>query len=126
MIEPSFGANPFNLRLVQHCPVCRAESASAKVEILEELGSSFLAYLSCVRCGSSLIVRVITMPQGLVGNAILTDLSSEEVVRFSEVGAVGEDFVLGTWQALAQPSWLASLGVSRSQPRRLPRASAGE
>lgn len=109
MFDQDFAANPFNLRLVQRCPVCKAEQASAQLEILEELGSSFLAYLSCSRCGSSLIVRVMTMPQGLVGNAILTDLSSEEVVRFTGAPAMTADEVLAVWQGLRGDDYLTQI-----------------
>jgi transcription elongation factor Elf1 len=114
------GNTPFNLRLVQRCPVCKAEQASAQVEILEEMGASFLAYLSCARCGASLIVRVMTLPQGLVGNAILTDLTAEEVLRFASQGNVAADDVLDVWQSLSGGGFLAELGPAVQQPKRLP------
>ena len=96
--------------------MCRAEQVTANVEILEEVGSGFLAYLSCTRCGASLIVRVAAMPQGLVGNAILTDLSSDEVVRFALTSNVTPDDVLATWELATSPSLLAAIGLPLPVP----------
>lgn len=116
MFDQEFAPNPFNLRLTQRCPVCKADQASAQLEILEELGSSFLAYLSCSRCGAALIVRVMTMPQGLVGNAILTELSSDEVMKFAGSPIVSHDDVLEVWQTVKDGSYLSFL-TSRNLPK---------
>lgn len=93
--------SPFNVRLMQRCPMCRAEQVSANVDILEEGAAGFLAFLSCTKCGASLIVRVAAMPQGLVGNAILTDLTSDEVARFTDGCDVTADDVLEAWDLAA-------------------------
>lgn len=106
-MDHDFSANPFNVRLMQRCPMCRAEQVSANVDILEEGAGGFLAYLSCTKCGASLIVRVAALPQGLVGNAILTDLESDEVSRFAGGEDVGADDVLDAWE-LAGSSRLAA------------------
>jgi transcription elongation factor Elf1 len=111
MFDHDLNANPFNIRMMQRCPMCRAEQVSANVEILEEVGSGFLAYLSCTRCGASLIVRVAAMPQGLVGNAILTDLSSDEVVRFATTDNVSADDVLQAWELGTSEKLLAAIGL---------------
>lgn len=75
--------NKHSIRLVQNCPVCDRKYRENKVQIIDEHGNSFLAYMTCTFCRSNIIVRVISMPQGLVGSAILTDLSPEEVLKFS-------------------------------------------
>lgn len=127
MFDQEFASNPFNLRLVQRCPVCKADQASAQLEILDELGNSFLAYLSCSHCGAALIVKVMTMPQGLVGNAILTELSSDEVLKFAGSPVVSQDDVLEVWQAVKEGSYLTFLNswhLPKYRPvRRLPKGS---
>ncbi len=84
----------FSLKLVQKCPVCNNDYSTGKIQILEEEGNSFLAYLTCSQCNSSILIRVMTMPHGLVGNAILTDLSSDEVIYFKEVTDISSNDVL--------------------------------
>ena len=93
--------NKHSIRLVQNCPVCNRKYQPNRVQIIDEFGNSFLAYLTCNFCQSNLIVKVISMPQGLVGNAILTDLSPEEVLRFSDAVAVSGDDILNVHQSLS-------------------------
>lgn len=111
-MEHDFNASPFNVRLMQRCPMCRAEQVSANVDILEEGAGGFLAYLSCTRCGASLIVRVAAMPQGLVGNAILTDLESDEVSRFAAAEDVSADDVLDAWDMATSGRLLPAVRAS--------------
>ncbi|MBT3690102.1 hypothetical protein HOE31_02445 [bacterium] len=84
----------FSLKLVQKCPVCSNDYTTGKIQILEEEGNSFLAYLTCSFCSSSILIRVMSMPHGLVGNAILTDLAADEVMFFSEENTVSSNDVL--------------------------------
>jgi len=82
------------LRLIQKCPVCGSDYTEGRIEILDEDEKSFLVYLSCGFCSSGLIVRVMTLPHGLIGNAILTDLAAPEVLSFSESPTVLGNHVL--------------------------------
>jgi hypothetical protein len=70
------------------------------VQIIDERGNSFLAYLTCAFCHSNLIVRVMSLPQGLIGSAILTDLLPTEVLRFSEDPPLSLDDILAVHQAM--------------------------
>lgn len=92
----------FSLRLIQKCPVCNHDYLEGKIQILEEADSSFLAYLTCGHCHSSLIVRVMTLPHGMVGNAILTDLSSNEVIKFADGEVLSSNEVLDVHQELSK------------------------
>ena len=92
----------FSLRLVQKCPVCNSDYSTGRIQILDEEGNSFLAYLTCTHCNSSILVRVLTLPQGLVGNAILTDLASDEVMTFSIEKKITSDEVLAIHDFLSK------------------------
>lgn len=92
----------FSMKLIQKCPVCSQDYLEGKIQILEEGEGSFLAYLTCANCHSSIIVRVMTLPHGLVGNAILTDLASEEVGKFAEAEIVNSNDVLDGYQEIAK------------------------
>ncbi|MBU1036962.1 hypothetical protein KKF32_02915 [Patescibacteria group bacterium] len=92
----------FSLRLIQKCPVCNQDFSTGRIQILDEENNSFLAYLTCANCRSSILVRVMTLPHGLVGNAILTDLNSEEVISFSEEEQINSNDVLFIYDYLAK------------------------
>ncbi len=90
------------MRLIQKCPVCNRDYSGGRIEILSESEQSFLAYMSCGLCASSIIVRVLTLPHGLVGNAILTDLNGSEVLNFSAAEPVLSNQVLELHQLVSQ------------------------
>lgn len=104
--------NKHSIRLVQNCPVCDRKYQPNRVQIIDEFGNSFLAYLTCNFCQSNLIVKVISMPQGLVGNAILTDLSPEEVLRFSDGIKVTADDILNVHQSLTKNEIFNNLKIN--------------
>jgi len=68
--------------LINQCPLCSNKYNPENLQILEEEAVSFLAHLTCSKCSSNLIVRVMVSPQGLVGTASVTDLTAGEVIRF--------------------------------------------
>lgn len=72
------------------------------MEVLDESERSFLAYLTCGFCASSIIVRVMTMPHGLLGNAILTDLGPIEVLDYAEAGEIESNGVLEAHGLISQ------------------------
>ena len=96
--------NQFSLRLVQKCPVCNKDYNQGKVEILEESEMSFLAYLTCNACFSNILVRVNTLPHGVIGNAILTDLSSREVLNFTNQSDIESNNVLEIHEIIGKDS----------------------
>jgi hypothetical protein len=104
--------NKHSIRLVQNCPVCNRKYQQNRVQIIDEFGKSFLAYLTCNFCQSNLIVKVISMPQGLVGNAILTDLNPEEVLRFSDGTRISGDDILNIHQSINNNEILNNLKIN--------------
>ncbi|PIZ99931.1 MAG: hypothetical protein COX77_00060 [Candidatus Komeilibacteria bacterium CG_4_10_14_0_2_um_filter_37_10] len=101
--------NKHSIRLVQNCPVCNRQYQENKVQILDEAGNSFLAYMTCSFCWSNIIVRVISLPQGLVGSAILTDLFPDEVIKFGQSSSLQLDDILNVHSKLYDNSLITYL-----------------
>lgn len=91
-----------NLRLIRSCPICNQEYRQSMVQVLEENDMGFLTYASCASCGANLLTKFSTLPQGLVGNAILTDLKAEEVLDFASGDVISDDEVLYIQQAISK------------------------
>ncbi|MBL7021792.1 hypothetical protein ISR92_00470 [Patescibacteria group bacterium] len=104
--------NKHSIKLVQNCPVCTRKYQQNRVQILEAFGNSFLAYLTCNFCNSNLIVKVISMSHGLVGNAILTDLSPEEVMSFSDGDKISSDDILNVHQSINNNEIINNLKIN--------------
>ncbi|MBP9802534.1 hypothetical protein KBC40_03015 [Patescibacteria group bacterium] len=86
--------NPSNLKIVRRCPVCASEYNQNKIQVLEESEYGLLTYITCQTCGSNLLTKISTLSQGLVGQAILTDLKAIEVINFAGGDDLTADEVL--------------------------------
>jgi len=89
-----FNSHHLSLKLIQRCPACQSAFQRAQVSILMENEMAVLAHMSCLNCGANLIANVITMPQGLVGNAVLTDMTADEAGQLLiERGLTEDEFL---------------------------------
>lgn len=91
---------PLNLRLIKHCPVCQREYQKTPVQILSENEFGLLTHVTCAHCGAHLLTRMASMPQGVIGNSILTDLQADEVMGFIAFDEISADDVLSVHQLL--------------------------
>lgn len=71
-----------------------------------------LAHLSCQRCLSKYLTYIIHHPQGLVGNAVLTDLTYDESVRTLETEALTENDVLELHRALHDSEFMQRISIT--------------
>lgn len=71
-------------KLLQKCPVCSQEYDYQKIKILETEDLYVLSYLQCTHCSSGVILKILILPHGLVGQAVLTDLSEEEIKQLKK------------------------------------------
>jgi len=91
-----------NLKLIKRCPVCAQDYHQSMIQVLDESEYGVLTYSTCNNCHSNLLTKFSSLPQGIVGNAILTDLQVQEVMDFAKLDDLGEDDVIYIQQALSQ------------------------
>jgi hypothetical protein len=89
-----------NLRLIKKCPVCELEYKQSMIQVLDENEFGILTYASCLSCGANLLTKFASMSQGVIGNAILTDLKAHEVVDFANNDSLSSDDVLDIYDRL--------------------------
>ncbi|HOY56130.1 MAG TPA: hypothetical protein PLH37_01780 [bacterium] len=90
----------YALKLIKICPVCGMNYKIENINAVEENAEDFLVCFSCSACQSSLLSRVMSMPFGLVGSAILTDLKVEEIDKFKDSEPVTANDVLNIYERL--------------------------
>ena len=100
---------PINLKLIKSCPICNADYRQSMIQVLDESEFGVLTYVSCPTCGATLLTRFATMPQGVVGIAILTDLTPLEVGSFTGSDDLTGDDVLSIHQSLVNKELISSL-----------------
>ena len=105
-----------HLKLIQKCPACVTAFDQDKINILMNAESTVLAHLHCDNCGVNLLANVVAMPQGLVGNAILTDLQIPEAMTALEDNKLSEDLFLALYQEISSKKLLTNVRQSVVQP----------
>ena len=86
--------SPLNLKLIKKCPICSTDYQQSMIQVLDESEFGLLTYASCQRCGANLLTKFASLHQGIIANAILTDLKPQEVMDFSNQADLSADDVL--------------------------------
>lgn len=89
------------LKLINHCPVCQSRYDQPEAKILEEREGACLIHLKCRRCGSSVVALVVANIFGITSVGLITDLASEEVLKFKDAAPIGADEVIDVHQLLS-------------------------
>ncbi len=90
------------LKLISYCPVCNNRYEQVEAKILEEHDESYLIYLKCRNCSSSVVALVMTGMLGVTSVGLVTDLNSEEVIKFKQAKNVTADEVIAIHQLLGE------------------------
>ena len=104
---------PLNLRLILNCPICQREYQPNAVQVLKESDFSWLTYITCHTCGAHLLTKFASLPQGVVGNAILTDLNPEEVIDFAQRAIIEADDVLAVHELINKQEFFKQIRLEQ-------------
>ena len=86
------------LQIISNCPICNSQNFPAQIRVLQERENAHLLHIRCRKCHSCLLVLVTFSPQGLASMGLLTDLNSDEVIRFSQGKPVSTADVLELYE----------------------------
>lgn len=90
-----------HLQFLGKCTVCAAEFRPALVKVLEREGTTALVHADCAGCGTSAIFAVVAGDAGyVVTMGMLTDLTKEDVKRFSRARPITTDDVIAWHEEL--------------------------
>lgn len=78
--------------------MCNTHYNPMQAEILEERDDAHLIHTECRKCSSSIIALVLTGGLGVSSVGLVTDLGSDEVLRFRAGKTIHEDEVLQLYQ----------------------------
>lgn len=101
--------SPANLKLIKKCPICSSDYKQSMIQVLDENEYGVLTYATCSNCSANLLTKFTSLPQGVIGNAILTDLSPAEVLDFAADSDLSADDVLNIQHLLSKKELIKSL-----------------
>ena len=88
------------LRIVSNCPVCHTPYNPLEASVLEENSSAHLIYIKCKKCYSAILALILTNNLGISSLGLITDLESQEVVRFIDGARVSSDNVIDFYKLI--------------------------
>ena len=100
MKERLFNLFGDNLTLITHCPFCNLRYNHLKARISEEGENTQLIYIQCQHCQSAILVLIVAGSLGITSIGLVTDLSSEDVLKFKAAKPINCDDVIKIYQFL--------------------------
>lgn len=108
--------NPFlpneGLRLISYCPLCNTHYNPLAAKVLDEREDAHLIHIECRKCGSSIVALVLTGGLGISSVGLVTDLTSDDVIRFKDARTILSDEVIDLYECVHSGSLLDKLKQS--------------
>lgn len=88
--------------MISFCPLCETNYNPMEARVLGEKEDGHLLHIRCKKCWNSILALVMVSNAGVSSVGLITDLTFEDVRKFSEVrGEVTVDDVLAVHELLA-------------------------
>lgn len=100
MADKLFNVFSDNPTLITHCPICNARFNPLEAKILQESDITHLVHVKCQYCHSAIVALIMVNNMGVSSVGLVTDLSSEDTLKFIAERPIDSDDVLEVHQAL--------------------------
>jgi len=100
--KPSFLEE--SLKIMSSCPVCQSKYTQDSIKVIAKQEDSYLLHVSCIKCKSAVLAYLMQTGVGLTTIALLTDLQSDEVEKFSNLRDLNENDILDVYKLLTKNS----------------------
>lgn len=100
MGEKIFNLFNDNPTLITHCPVCNVRYDPLEARVLEERENAHLVYIKCRQCQSAILALIMANSLGISSMGLITDLNSDDILKFKAAKPVSCDDVIEVHQFL--------------------------
>jgi hypothetical protein len=98
-----------NLKLITYCPLCNAHFSFSAAKVLEEREDAHLVHIQCQKCSSFIVALILTNAMGVSTVGLITDLTSEDVSKFTTTSRLSVNEVIDIYQTLQTGGRVAEL-----------------
>jgi hypothetical protein len=91
-----------NLKIITTCPVCATRYNPIEARVLADKGDGHLLYIKCSQCHAAVLAVVMASQVGVSSIGLVTDLSSEDIVKFLPAQPISSDDVISLYQSLVK------------------------
>ncbi|MBD3311093.1 MAG: hypothetical protein GF349_01170 [Candidatus Magasanikbacteria bacterium] len=82
------------IKIIRECPLCNVEYEMQDMSVLKRNDHANLVHSTCPECNNSVLSVVLITETGLSSIGMVTDLSADDVIKFSKFGPVTEEELL--------------------------------
>ena len=104
-------SHQLSLRLIERCPSCHARVPRGNIHIIDETDRDLLTHLNCAQCRGMYLTLIVHRSEGLIGNAIATDLTYDETLAVRERQQLGEDEFLTLYRMINNGDLLSNFNL---------------
>lgn len=105
----AFFSGDGDLRVLTACPFCNTTYSLRAARVLAQKDDAHLVHIECRSCGGSIVALILAGGLGAQSVGVVTDLSREEVVKYSGANSVSVDDILALHAYVNEQSPLAFL-----------------
>ncbi len=98
-----------NLRVLTACPFCDSHYAIRAARVIAQKDDAHVVHIECTQCGGSIVALILANGGGPQSIGIMTDLTKEEVEKFSGGSVVMDDDAVDVHALLVHNSLITSL-----------------
>ena len=99
--QESYHFFPDALKAIAQCPICQAKYEPFQAKVLEEGDGAHLVHVECTKCHGAVVAVIMSNQLGLSSVGMITDLTSQDVLRLKGGKPVSEDTVLDCFALLS-------------------------
>lgn len=88
------------VKILSNCPICNSHYHANEIHVIEENSNGHLLHVQCKKCKSCVIAVVVTNNMGVNSITLITDLDSNDVLKFKNSDPISINDVLDLHKGL--------------------------
>lgn len=105
----AFFSGDGDLRVLTACPFCNTSYSIRAARVLAQKDDGHVVHIECRNCGGSIVALILAGGIGVQSVGVVTDLTREEVEKYSRQSAVKGDDVLAMHELMNGSSALQQI-----------------
>lgn len=101
-MNQEFDKNFFDesLKLIAYCPLCNQRYNPQEAKVIDKEENACLIHVRCRKCYSSIVAVLLSTGFGISSAGLITDLNSDDLIKFKDAKSVTVDDVIDFHVAL--------------------------
>jgi hypothetical protein len=104
------------LKQIASCPACQTSFEFLTTQVVETYSEAQLVHITCSKCRHALLAVIASLPDSTQTVGLVTDLTYEDVLRFSQAESISIKDVMDVHDYFGTKEWVKSF--MKNKPKR--------